>query len=213
MQALREAVAQPVAAPPHPAVNAAPATQSKPTQTADPFADLMQRAAKVDYDKALEPRTLPEAITLAKHMHDSRLFSAYGTPQAVLATIMAGREFGLQAMAALRGFHVIDGKQVMSADLIRAVTQRAPMCEYFRCIERTATAATWVTKRKGDPELSLRFTVEEGRRAWSKDQVSFDKSGWGKNPADMCIARASAKLARLVYADVVFNMYAPEEME
>ena len=41
----------------------------------------------------------------------------------------------------------------------------------------------------------------------------WDKSGWGKNPADMLVARAGAKLARLVYPDVVHGLYAPEEME
>jgi hypothetical protein len=38
-------------------------------------------------------------------------------------------------------------------------------------------------------------------------------SGWTKSPNDMLVARASAKLARLVYPDVVHGLYAREEME
>lgn len=160
----------------------------------------------------LEPRSQGQAIELAKHMHASRLFSVYGTPQAVLSTIMAGREIGLQAMASLRAFHIIDGKQAQSADLIRAQCLRSPLCEYFRIVERTATKATWVTKRKGDPEVPLTYTIEEGRQAWQKDQKAWDASAWGKRPANMVTKTAAATLARLVYPDLVLNMYCPEEL-
>lgn len=161
----------------------------------------------------LEPRSLREASLLAQAIKQSALFSVYGTWQGVLTTILAGRELGMQAMASLRAFHIIEGKPTMSADLIRALVIKHPACEYFRCTARSNEAATWVTKRRGDDPISLTFTIEDGRRAWPKDDAAFLKSGWGKNPADMCVARASAKLARLVYADVVFNMYAPEEMD
>lgn len=166
-----------------------------------------------DFGMQLEPRSLREASLLAQAVKQSMLFSTYGSWQGVLTTILAGRELGMQAMASLRAFHIIEGKPTMSADLIRALVLKSGHAEYFRCTERTATQATFVTKRKGDPEVSLTFTLAEGRQAWPKDQAAFDKSGWGKNPADMCVARASAKLARLVYADIVFNMYTPEEIE
>lgn len=160
----------------------------------------------------LEPRSLAQAIDLAKHMHASRLFSAYGTPQAVLSTIMAGRELGMQAQASLRAFHIIDGKPSESADLIRAQCLQSPHCEYFRIVERGPTKATWVTKRKGDPEVSLTYTIEEGRQAWAKDAKAWDNSGWGKRPANMVTKTAAATLARLVYPDVVLGMYCPEEL-
>ena len=76
-----------------------------------------------------------------------------------------------------------------------------------------AEAATFVTKRKGDKEIALTFTVAEGRTAFSGDEKAWSKSGWGRNPADMCVARASSKLARLVYPDVVHGFYAPEEFD
>lgn len=152
------------------------------------------------------------AITLAKHMHASRLFSAYGTPQAVLATIMAGRELGMQTQKSLRAFHIIDGKPAESADLIRAQCLQSSVCEYFRIVERSALKATWVTKRKGDPEVSLTYTIEEGRQAWQKDQKAWDGSAWAKRPANMVTKTASSTLARLIYPDVVGGLYCPEEL-
>jgi 5'-3' exonuclease len=161
----------------------------------------------------LEPRSMPEAIELAKHMHASRLFSAYGTPQAVLATILAGRELGIQAMASLRQFHIIDSRPAMSADLIRGLVQRSAVCEYFRCVERTAEQSTWETKRKGDPEPTrLTFTIAQGRAAWQKDEKAWQGSAWTKRAVNMVTKTASTELARLVYADIVGNMYSPEEL-
>jgi 5'-3' exonuclease len=169
--------------------------------------------APVSWERELEPRTYGEVRQMADDLFKSRLFSAYGHPAGVMATIIAGRELGLQTAAALRAIHVIDGKQSLAADLIRALVLRSGMAEYFRCTERTAERATFVTKRKGDPELALSYTIAEGRTAWQKSEDAWLKSGWTKNPADMLVARAGAKLARLVYPDVTHGLYAPEELE
>jgi len=200
------------------------ANQPKPAPAADPSAErpaqgLAVREAEVmpapsaEFHRQLEPRTLRESALLAAEMFKSKLFSQYGTYQGVLATILAGRELGMQSMASLRGFHIIDGRPTLSADLIRALCLKSDACEYFRCTERTNEKATWQTKRKGEEPQALTFTIEDAKLAWGKDDKAWKASGWGKNPADMCVARASAKLARLVYADVVFNLNAPEEIE
>jgi 5'-3' exonuclease len=169
--------------------------------------------APVEWERQLEPRSISDAIVLSKHMYDSRLFSAYGTPQGVLSTIMAGREIGLQAMASLRAFDIIDGRPTYKADLIRALVLRSGKATYFRCTQRTATAATFITRRGDEPEIALTYTIEEARQAWTKSDDAWSKSGYGKNPADMLVARAGAKLARLVYPEVVHGMYAREEFD
>jgi 5'-3' exonuclease len=170
-------------------------------------------SAPVEFGQQLEPRNMQEAKQLAQMMYDSRLFSAYGTPQAVLATVLAGRELGLPAMASLRGFHIIEGKPQMSAGMIQSLVLKSGKATYFRCSERTPLRATFVTKRGDDPEMVLTYTIEEGRAAFVGDDAKWAKSGWGRNPADMLVARASSKLARLVYPDVVSGLYAPEEMD
>jgi hypothetical protein len=159
------------------------------------------------------PGPAAEAGQLAKWVHESRQFSAYGTPQAVLATVLAGRELGLQAMASLRSIHIVEGKPTLSADLIRALAMQHPDCRYFRCTERVTTPgeerATFVTKRGDDPEMSLTYTIAEAKAAG----LVRNGSGWAKNPADMAVARASAKLARLVYPEATFGLYLREELE
>jgi 5'-3' exonuclease len=167
----------------------------------------------VDFSQQLEPRTMQEAVQLADRMFQSRLFSAYGTPQAVLATVLAGRELGIPAMASLRAFHIIEGKPQLSAGTIQSLVLKSIKARYFRCTERTATRATFCTQRGDEPEMCLSYTIEEGRAAWQKDENAWNKSSWGRNPADMLVARASSKLARLVYPDVVSGLYDPEEFD
>jgi len=103
---------------------------------------------------------------------------------------------------------VIDGKPTLKADAIRALILRSGKADYFRIVERSATVCTFATKRKGDPEVTLSYTFEEAQAAG----LVKPNSGWVKNPADMLVARASAKLARLVYPDVIHGLYAPEEL-
>jgi hypothetical protein len=146
-------------------------------------------------------------------MYQSRLFSAYGSPQAVLATVLAGRELGFQAMSSLRAFHIIDGKPTLSAGAIHALVLKSGKAKFFRCTERTPERATFVTQREGEPEMSLSFSIEEARQAWTKEPAKFLLSGWGRHSADMCVARALTKLARLVYPDVLNNLYASEEFD
>jgi 5'-3' exonuclease len=175
------------------------------------------------YEMQLEPQTYAEAKALAADLFAARLFNGYGSAPAVLSTIIIGRELGLSAGASLRGFHIIDGKHAMAADLIRARVLASPVCEYFRCTERTAEKATFVTKRKGDPEIALTYTLDEGKQAFGRDESTpaaksaaekaWKASGWGKNAADMLVARCSSKLARLVYPDVVHGYYSPEEFD
>jgi 5'-3' exonuclease len=186
--------------------------------TTKPEAALVVRQPEVlppaEYARQLEPRSLGDAYKLATSMHQARLFSAYGNADAVLSTILAGREFGMPAMASLRAFHVIDGKPTLAADTIRALVLQSGAAEYFRCTERTPTRATFATKRKGEPnEIALSYTLEEGRVAFNGDEKKFASSGWGRNSADMCVARAGAKLARLVYPDVLHSVYAREEFD
>lgn len=175
--------------------------------------------APIEFERQLEPRSLPQAMSLANHMHTARMFNGYGSPQAVLSTILAGRELGLQAIASLRGFHVIEGKHALAADAMRGLVLRSGQAKYFRVIERTNERATFETHRHGDPEpIRLTYTIEEGFAAFRPElpeperRKKFDASAWGKHPADMCAARASSKLARLVYADILFGLYSPEEL-
>jgi 5'-3' exonuclease len=176
-------------------------------------------SASADFTRQLEPSSLPQAMQLANHMHAAKMFNGYGSPQAVLSTILAGRELGLQAIASLRAFHVIEGKHSPSADVMRGLVLRSGQAKYFRCVERSDEKATFETHRHGEPEpVRLTYTIEEGKRAFKPElpeaerEKKWKSSAWGKYPANMVTARAGAMLARLVYPDILFGLYTPEEL-
>lgn len=162
-----------------------------------------------EYERKLDPRSMKDAISLAKNMFESRMFSAYGTPQAVLSTIMLGRELGLPAMASLRGVHVIEGRHALAASTMVALIIKSGLAEYFEPVEFSATKAIWVTKRKGARgEVRMEHTIEMAVVAG----LVKDKSNWIKVPIDMLNARCQSRLARMVYPDVVGGLYTPDEL-
>lgn len=169
------------------------------------------------WERGLDPRSMREARLLAKDMYDSRMFSAYGTPQAVLATVMVGRELGLPAMASLRCIHNIEGKHSLSASLMVALVLKSGLAEFFEPVEFTDKLATFETKRKGARNaVKLTHTFDMAIQAWPKTkrewEASFQASGWGRNPTDMLVARATSRLARMVYPDLLAGLYTPEEL-
>jgi hypothetical protein len=124
----------------------------------------------------------------------------------IFVTIMAGRELGLEPMAALRGIHVVKGKPVLSADTMVAVVLRSGKAQYFEQTESTNERATYVTKRVGsEREQRQTFTIEDARTA------GLTGDNWRKYPAAMLRARAKAILARDVYPDVLAGCYEADE--
>jgi len=190
-------------------LEAKPAPEEQRRKQPEPTTALVPQVIDADYSRQLEPRSISEAQTISKWALDSHLFGSYGSAQAIMMTIMAGREMGMATMHSLRAFHVIDSKPVLAADAIRALVMRSGLVEYLRCTERTNKIATFAIKRKGDPEVTLSYTIEEAQAAG----LVRPGSGWVKNPADLLVARAGAKICRLVCPDVIHGIYAPEEME
>lgn len=164
----------------------------------------------------LEPRSMDQASIHAKRLFDSKIFSQFGTPQAVYAIVTRGRELGIPSVAALMAFHNIDNKPCPSADTMQSLVNVSGKVKFFRCKERTPTRATFVTQRMEDDEpTSLTYTIEEAQASWKKSKQAWDNSNWGNigSSADMCVARAKAKLCRLVCPEAVLGLYAPEEFD
>jgi 5'-3' exonuclease len=161
------------------------------------------------FERELEPRDLDSAKALAKHAFDSRMFSAYGSPQAVLMTILSGRSLGLDAMQALRSIHIVEGKPTLSAQLLMALCLRHPTCEYFYEVSSSNEAAVYETKRRGNPgPTRLTFTMDDAVGAGLAG-----RGNWKKYPRAMLRNRCVAELARAVYPDATANVYLEEELE
>ena len=202
---------------------AAPLAPAQPPTAADDviqvepvtLVEVETLPAPADWDRALEPRCMEEAYRLAQCLHNSKTFLGdYGTPQAVLSTILLGREIGLPAMASLRSVHIIEGKHSLSAELMVALVLKSGLAEFFQLVETTDKVCTYETKRKDAPKpQKLSYTIEQAEQA---DLLKPSRSGrptnWEKMPKQMLRARCKSELARLEYPDLLAGLYTPEEL-
>ena len=170
--------------------------------------------APAEWERGLDPRSPDDARQVSKWLFDSRMFDSYGTPQAVLSTIMLGRDLGLPAIASLRSVHVIEGRHSLSADLMVALVLKSGLAVYFQMVESTDKICTYETQRKDAPNpQNLSYTIGQAEQAGLlKPSRSGRPTAWEKMPTQMLRARAKSELARLEYPDLLAGLYTPEEL-
>lgn len=125
-----------------------------------------------------------------------------GKPAAVAAAILAGREMGVPPMTALANINVIKGKPGQSAQLMRQLILAAG--HELRYTETTDTRCVVEGRRRGEENWQkVSFTADQAKKA------GINLGGY---PEDKLVARATSRLARRVFADVLGGMaYLPEE--
>lgn len=159
---------------------------------------------------AIIPRTVAELMSLAEILAKSDLLpkALRGKVPDVAMTIMAGQEMGFSPGQALRNFHVIEGKPVLSADGMVALALGSGLARYFRRIEESDDRVTYETLRVGeDKPRRCTWTYQ-----MAKDAGLNTKDNWRTFRRAMLAARAKSELARDVYPDVLAGCSAQEEV-
>ncbi len=177
-------------------------------QTVDPLP-----ASEPGDELELGPRgwvaRLRAAAELAGHIADTDFVPSQlrGNRPAIAAAVLYGAEVGLEPMQALAKVAVIKGRPSLSAEAQRGLILAAGHELWFE--ETTATRAIAAGRRTGSDRV--------GRIAWTLDDAKRARiaggENWTKYPAAMLRARASADLARAMFADVIGGMPAIEELE
>jgi hypothetical protein len=159
---------------------------------------------------AIIPKSIAELVSLAELLSKSDLLpkALRGKVPDVAMTILAGQEMGLTPMAALRNFHVIEGKPVLSADGMVALALGSGKAVYFKRVDESNESVTYETLRIGD-DKPKRCTWT---RQMAKDAGLNTKDNWRLYPRAMLSARAKAELARDVYPDVLAGCYETNEV-
>lgn len=130
-----------------------------------------------------------------------------GKSDAVMATILHGRELGLGPMTALAITDSIQGRPTLSAEGARALYYAAGHELVF--IESTSARCEVKGRRAGTSEwTTVVWTLDDARGGGL-----LGKDVWKAHPRRMLQARASAELIRLVAPDVLHGMATPEEID
>lgn len=149
------------------------------------------------------------AVELAKAVAGTEFVpkALRNNPAAITAAILFGDEVGLGPMQALAKIAVIDGRPTLAAEAQRALILAAGHSIWIE--EATVTKVT-VAGRRRDADETSRFTwtLDDARRAGL-----VGRPAWKAYPRQMLLARASAELARAIFADAIGGLAATEEIE
>lgn len=128
-------------------------------------------------------------------------------PAAVACAILYGRELGMEPMTALRSINVIKGKPSLSSEAMRALILAAGHELVF--VETTLTRCVIDARRRGQENYSrVTYTMDDAKRAGLAGQGTY-----AKMPRQMLVARATAEMARLLFADVIGGLLADVEVD
>ena len=160
--------------------------------------------------------SLDDVQRVAKLLAVSNYFDAKGdNPQALaqIATkILAGREMGYGPFASVQGIHIIQGKPVISANLMAAAVKRSGRYDYrVRKLDNDGCEIEFF-QRAGEKWESL------GKSAFTRDDAKaaglLAKDNWSKFARNMFFARALSNGIRWYCADVFDGSaaYTPDEL-
>ena len=129
-------------------------------------------------------------------------------PAAVAAAVLYGREVGLAPMSALRSINVIKGTPSLESEAMRALILAAG--HHLRFVEVSATRCILEGARKGSEDWTrVQYTMDEAKQSGDAQK----NPQYRTRPTEMLIARATSRLARMMFADVIGGLTAPEEID
>lgn len=157
----------------------------------------------------LSPRNFEQALTFSDYLAESDLVPKdfKGRPGNCLIAMQWGAELGLKPLQALQNLAIINGRPALWGDAVIALVRSSPLCEFI--IEGDdGHTATCRVKRRGEPEQSRTFSMDDAKTAGL-----MGKSGpWTQYPKRMRQMRARAFALRDVFPDVLRGLPVAEEV-
>lgn len=130
-----------------------------------------------------------------------------GSPPAVAAAMLYGREVGLPPMTSLTQVHVVEGRPGLAAEAMRAMILADG--HDFEIRATTGAICTIAGRRRGTTRwYEITWTLDMARAA----ELIKPRGNWAKYPRAMLKARATAELARDLFPDVIHGFAALEEI-
>lgn len=142
---------------------------------------------------------------VAKHLAQTAFVpdAMNGKPADIAAAMMRGLELGIDPLDALSSLYVIKGRVGFSAEFMRRRVLEAGHEIIFD--EQTDERCKVRGRRKGSQEwTTVVFTKQQAQTAGVQNMLKF--------PADMLVARATSRLCRRVFPDVLSGAQIVEDI-
>ena len=157
----------------------------------------------------LSPRNFEQALTFSTYLADSDMVPKdfKGKPGNCLIAMQWGAELGLKPLQALQNLAIINGRPSLWGDAVIALVRASPLCEFV--IETDdGHAATCKVKRRGEPEQTRTFSMDDAKAAGLQGK----QGPWSQYPKRMRQMRARAFALRDVFPDVLRGLPVAEEI-
>ena len=161
---------------------------------------------------------LGDVITLARGIAETEFVprGLRGSVPKTSAAILYGRELGLPPMTALGSTHVIEGTAGISAEAMRALILQAG--HDLQIVENSSSRCVIRGRRRGsDAWTEAVATKAEYDAKFMRTKAGVkkltDKDNWKNYPAEMLLARATTRLSRMIFPDVIHGMRSAEELQ
>ncbi len=125
--------------------------------------------------------------------------------ETMLNLCMTAHDLGIPISKALNGgFHIVQGKIVMSAGLMNDMIRKAG---HSLNIELTETKCSITGRRKDNGDtIKIEYSMKDAEVAGLANSPT-----WKKHPKDMLYNRAMTKVGRMLFSDVIGNAYSEDE--
>jgi hypothetical protein len=144
-------------------------------------------------------------LLLAQHFANSGYFKDTSDVSKAVVKIVAGQELGFGPMASISGFHIVQGKPTISANLMGAAIKRSGRYNY-RVVEMTPSNCIIDFFENGEHCGQSSFSLQDAKVAGTQNIQKFARN--------MLFARALSNGARWYCPDVLNGspIYTPEEL-
>jgi hypothetical protein len=144
-------------------------------------------------------------MLLAQHFAASGYFKDTNDISKAVVKIVAGQELGFGPMASISGFHIVQGKPTISANLMGAAIKRSGRYNY-KVTKMAADECIIKFFENGEECGVSSFTIAEAKTAGTQNLAKFARN--------MLFARALSNGARWYCPDVLNGspIYTPEEL-
>jgi len=129
------------------------------------------------------------------------------TVEQVITIAEMGKVLSIPALVAINNINVINGKPTVAPQLMLALIRRSGLLADLK-IEDDGSTCTVTMTRKGESPHVEKFSMTDAAA-----MGLAGKDNWRKQPAVMRKWRAISAACRVVFPDVIWGFYTPEELE
>jgi len=139
------------------------------------------------------PAPVGELLTTADLFVQSGMFKDVQSVAAAFVKIQAGAEMGIQPFQAMGGIHIIQGKPVVSANMLATLLDQNPAYDYRVSWSEAEDECTVAISKNGTLRGSASFSIDDATRAG----LVGKNPTWKTYPKNMLFARAISTAIRM----------------